>query len=184
MTTRTLMTAEEFAALPDEVPCRRDLVEGEVWTMAAASTKHGAIANELNWHVTTFVKQHRLGRVFTAETGFTLARNPDTVLGADVSFVRADRIPASGIPDRGFWEMVPDVVAEIVSPGDRAGEIARKRELYLRAGVLLVWIIDVPKRTIHVHRPGSEPRTLGEHDILDGEDVLPGFSLPLDSLWI
>jgi Uma2 family endonuclease len=184
MTTRTLMTAEEFAALPDDEPCRRDLVEGEVWTMAAASTKHGLIAGRLYIRVSIYVEQHEPGLTYVAETGFTLGRNPDTVLGGDISFVRAERLTPADILDSGFMEIAPDLVAEVVSPGDRAGEIAKTVELYLRAGVRLVWEVDPRRRVVKVHRAGSAERTLNAGDVLDGVDVLPGFSLPLATLWI
>ena len=184
MTTRTLMTAEEFAELPHDEPCRRDLVEGEVWTMASASTRHGLVANRLNTRISVYVEEHALGLTFAAETGFTLRRNPDTVLGGDISFVRAERLTPADIPDSGFMQIAPDLVAEIVSPGDRAGEIAKKVELYLRARVCLIWVVDPRRRTVKVHRPGSVERTLNAGDVLDGEDVLPGFSLQLESLWI
>lgn len=183
MTTRTLMTAEQFFDLPDEEPDRRDLVEGEVWEMAAASSRHGALGARLAWRIGTYVYAHGLGEVFGAESGFTLARNPDTVLGPDIAFVRGDRIPADGIPE-GFWEIAPDLAVEIVSPSDRPKKEAKKVDLYLALGVPLVWVVYPRGRTVVVHRPGVEPMTLHETDTLDGGAVLPGFSCPLAPLWV
>jgi Uma2 family endonuclease len=175
------MTAEQFFRLPDE-PCRRDLVEGEVWTMAAAGAEHGAIGARLIRRLGNYVEAHRLGETFSAETGFTLERNPDTVLAPDLAFVRAERLPETGIPS-DFWELAPDLVVEIVSPNDRAGQVAKKVSKWLQAGVLLVWVVYPRKRYVVVHEPGAPPRTLGDGDTLDGGTVLPGFSCPIKELW-
>lgn len=182
MVTTATMTAEQFFMLPNDQPCRRDLIEGEVWTMVAAGAKHRVVGARLNRRVGNYVEAHGLGETFIAETGFTLERNPDTVLAPDLAFVRADRIPESGIPD-DFWELAPDLVVEIVSPSDRAGQVARKVAKWLHAGVRLVWVIYPRTKTIVVHEPGAAPRTLGVHDTLDGGAVLRGFSCPLQDLW-
>jgi Uma2 family endonuclease len=182
MITQTLMTAEQFFELPDE-PCRRDLVEGEVWTVAAAGAEHGVIAGGLYRLLSNHVEVRQLGLTFAAETGFTLARNPDTVLAGDVAFVRADRIPDTGIPE-DFWEIAPDLVVEIVSPGDRPQKVAKKVALYLQAGVRLVWVVYPRKHTVVVHEPGTEPRALGDADTLEGAAVLPGFTCSVQRLWV
>src|SRR5947209_3343140 len=124
MTTRTLMTAEQFFAMPED-HLRHDLVRGEVWTMSLAGREHGKLAMRLGSRLNLYVEEHRLGEVAAAETGFILARNPDTVLGPDIAFVRAERIP-TGPVDAGLWPIAPDLAVEVVSPGDRPGEIATK----------------------------------------------------------
>ena len=100
MTTSTAVAAEQFLMLPDDL-CRRDLMEGEVRTVAAAGTKHGIIAIRLGGAIGNYADDRGLGLVFAAETGFTLARNPDTVLAPDAAFICADRIPANTSPE-GF----------------------------------------------------------------------------------
>src|SRR5438874_5926949 len=85
------------------------------------------------------------GWVFGAETGFRLARDPDVVLGPDVAFVRADRLPPPDQRER-FLELAPDLAVEIVSPTDRPGDVRAKVPAYLRHGVQLLWIIIEPRR--------------------------------------
>jgi Uma2 family endonuclease len=126
------------------------------------------------------VERERLGEVFTAETGFVLRRDPDTVRAPDVAFVRAERVPQARVP--GFPAMAPDLVAEVVSPYDRAVEVSGKALAWLDAGVRLVWVVDPENRTVTVHRPGGTTVLRGR-DQLSGEDVLPGFALPLEELW-
>ncbi|HWE94698.1 MAG TPA: Uma2 family endonuclease [Tepidisphaeraceae bacterium] len=173
MTISTIsVTAEELWAMPGDE--RRELVRGEVRTMAPAGFDHGAITNNLAFLLTAFTRGKSLGQILGAETGFILARNPDVVRGPDVAFVQASRIPASGRPVK-FWEGAPDLAVKVVSPSDTLEDVEEKVDDYLAAGTRMVWIVNPRRRTITVHRPGSNPVVLREADTLDGQDVLPGF---------
>jgi len=182
MTTSTAVTAEQFLLLPDDL-CRRDLMEGEVQTMAAAGTQHGIIAMRLGGAIGNYADDRGLGPVFAAETGFTLARNPDTVLAPDAAFLRAGRVPAGASPE-GFWEVAPDLVVEVDSPGDSLREVDAKVAAYLRHGVRLIWVAQPKRRVVLVYALGVAPRTLDAEAALDGGEVLPGFSYPLARLWV
>jgi len=111
-----------------------------------------------------------------------LRRDPDTVRAPDVAFVRTDRVPP---PDerRKFAELAPDLVAEVTSPSDRVGEVNSKVAQWLDAGVRLVWVVDPESRIVVAHQPGGVAHLLRGDDVLDGGDVLPGFSLPLRDLF-
>jgi Uma2 family endonuclease len=174
-----LMTAEQLLDLPDD-GMRHELVEGALRTIAPAGGEHGRIGARLLIRIGVFVEVQRLGEVFTAETGFWLERNPDTVRAPDVAFVRADRMPDARVP--GFVPLAPDLVAEVVSPNDRAVEVAGKALSWLDAGVRLVWVVDPENRTVTVYRPDGVGVLRGQ-DVLDGEDVMPGFALPLSEVW-
>lgn len=175
-----LVGVEEFARLPDDgVP--RELVNGVVRTMAPAGGLHGELGNNLSYEVTAHVRRNRLGAVFTAETGFRLRRDPDTVRAPDVAFVRAERLAAARVP--GFPELAPDLVAEVVSPHDRAVDVNEKALAWVDAGVRLVWVVDGANRSVTVHS-GSATVLLRENDSLNGADVLPGFSLRVSDLWV
>jgi Uma2 family endonuclease len=167
-----LLTAEDLWNMPGDQ--RRELVRGELRTMGPAGSEHGAIIINLSVLLAVYVRQHKLGVVFGAETGFVLARDPDVVRGADVSFVKALRIPRTGIPKK-FWEGVPDLAVEVVSPSDSLEEVEEKVDDYLNAGTALVWVVNPRRRTIAVHRSGQNPRILHEGGTLTGEDVIPGF---------
>jgi Uma2 family endonuclease len=110
------------------------------------------------------------------------AHNPDTVLGPDVAFVQAARVPPEGVPKK-HWPMAPDLAVDIVSPRDRAGEIARKVARYLHAGTQMVWVLYPEKRTVVVHERSGATRTLADGDTLDGGDVVPGFTCQVSALW-
>src|SRR5688572_3965126 len=155
------ITAEELFRMPGDQ--RRELVKGELRTMAPAGFEHGAIIINIAWRLADYVKRNDLGVVLGAETGYVLRRNPDTVRGADVSFVAIARIPAKRLPQK-FWEGAPDLAVEVMSPEDTANELGEKVGEYLSAGARLVWVVNPKRRTVTVHRPGSEPRILRGSD--------------------
>ena len=93
--TRTLMTAAELAALPDDGQ-RHELVAGELRTMPPSGGEHGGLAARFTIRLGHYVDEHQLGQVFVAETGFLLTTNPDTVRAPDVAFVCRERAEAVG----------------------------------------------------------------------------------------
>ncbi len=181
MATRTLMTAEELFWLPDTEE-RLELVRGELRRMAPGNPAHGRRAVRVAHLLLVYADEHGLGRVYGADTGFMLERNPDTVRAPDAAFVRAERIPPEGEPETGYWAIAPDLVVEVVSPSESRGDLEEKVADYLRAGTRLIWALHARTRSATVYRPGSAPQRLGEDDVLDGEDVLPGFSCRVGDL--
>jgi Uma2 family endonuclease len=175
-----LVTAEEFARLPDNGH-RYELVEGRIIEMPPPDIRHGVLADRMGAILVGFVERYGLGIVMT-ESGFKLAANPDTVRGPDLSFVRGERIPASGIPE-GYWPGAPDLVVEIRSPRNRYTEIRRKVDNYLGLGTSLVWVVDPKKRHVVQHVCGEAARTLAAGDRLDGGEVLPGFQCEVAALF-
>jgi Uma2 family endonuclease len=174
-----LMTAEQLLATP--VPNKRtELVRGVLVVREPASFWHGVVSAALTKLLTQHVDSQRLGRVVTAETGFTLERDPDTVRAPDVAFVRQERLPDPAA--RGFAELAPDLVAEVLSPDDRPGETLAKVGDWLNAGTRLVWIVDPARRRARVYRADGSETVLGEAGVLDGEDVVPGFSCGLGEI--
>jgi Uma2 family endonuclease len=174
-----LMTAEELlrAYFPDK---RTELVRGVLMVREPAGWLHGRVTMEVARQIANHVAAHGSGAVFTAETGFTLARRPDTVRAPDVAFVRSDRLPDSD--PRGFAELAPDLVVEVLSPDDRPGEVLAKVADWLTAGTRLVWIVDPERRLARVYRHDGSETIVTADGALDGEDVLPGFACPLASL--
>jgi Uma2 family endonuclease len=115
----------------------------------------------------TFVKQHKLGVCFVSEGSFRLASDPDTVRAPDVSFVRAEHTPASGIPRRGLWPGAPDLAVEMLSPSNPPGEMWRRIGDLLNAGTRLIWMIHPERRTAVVIRASGDILTLGEDGVLE-----------------
>jgi len=181
MATTTLMTADEFLRAPDSDQ-RHELIRGEVRSMPPAGGEHGHIGMEVAIPLGVAVKEQRLGKVFLAETGFRIARDPDTVLAPDVSFLRAERWAAMERP-RAFIEGPPDLAVEVVSPSDSAEEVHEKALAWLEAGVRLLWVVHPRGRTVTVYIPDRTARLLGVDDTLDGGEIVPGFRLPVRDIF-
>lgn len=175
----SLMTAEELLRL--NLPNKRtELVRGVLVVREPAGYQHGDVAMRLAAAIFAHVEAHRLGRVFAAETGFTLRRNPDTVRAPDVAFLSSARLPDP--PPRGFAELAPDLAVEVLSPDDRPGEVLEKVGDWLNAGARLVWVVDPIRVIARVYRADGTESILDHTDALRGEDILPGFEYPLSAI--
>src|SRR5439155_10375899 len=130
----------------------------------------------------TYIAEHKLGQGFAAETGFKIFQNPDTVRAPDAAFVSAARVP-SGEPPKGYEAIAPDLVVEVLSPGDSRREIEEKTQDWLEAGVRVVWNADPHRRTVVEHRAGGQTRILTGDDQLEADDVLPGFRCRVGDLF-
>lgn len=175
-----LLTAEEFAKLPDD-EWVSELVRGRVVDMPPPGFPHGDIHLELAARLLEFVKARHLGKVVVG-SGVILERDPDTVRAPDIS-VFLQRDGAAAFPPEGYTERLPELAVEIVSPSDRRPTVRRKAESYIAAGVALMWLVDPRDRTVRVYAAGVEPRVLGADDVIDGGDVLPDFSLPVADIF-
>ncbi len=174
-----LLTAEELfhLSIPDK---RAELVRGVLVVREPAGGRHGRIASNVAGELRTHVRAHDLGAVYAAETGFTLARHPDTVRAPDVAFVCRERLVS---PEPiGFPDLAPDLVVEVLSPDDRSGKLLAKIADWLSSGTRLVWVIDPERRLARVYRQDGTERIVAAEEMLDGEDVAPGFSCRLDAI--
>lgn len=174
------MTADELLAMPED-GIRRELVEGELREMTPPGERHGDAAQNINSSLDAHVRAHRLGRV-RPEIGYLLESDPDTVRAPDISFVRADRLPPGG-PVPGYSRGAPDLAVEVVSPHDRYSEVKAKVREYLAAGTRMVVVVDPEDRSVSVYRSGRDPVELDEAGVIDGEDVVPGWTLPVHDIF-
>jgi Uma2 family endonuclease len=179
----TGVTANDLAALSAD-GYRYDLVEGNLIRVSPAGFGHGRLAAEVVFRLGAFVAEHaQVWVVVGPETGFRLARDPDTVLGPDAAVVRRDRLPPAE-HQTGYLELAPDLAVEIVSPTDRWTTLSDKVEAYLSAGVRLGWVFEPNRRAVRVYTPQGERRLRADRgDALDGGDVLPGLQLALADLF-
>lgn len=174
---KTPMTWEEFLAAGEEWQ-RWELVDGEVEFMSPAGFRHGKVILNLGGQLAAYCKRHREWIASGADTAFTIAagnwRCPDSAL------VRAERFPGRELPE-GPAEFPPDVAFEVLSPGDTARRVARKRRQYQESGVMQVWI-DPEKRAAEVAYPDRASQYFDEERPLTIEGV-DGFTLDLTALF-
>ena len=175
-----IMTAEQLARV--DIPGKStELVRGRLVLSEPPGTFHGKLAGRLLLRVGAFVEAHHLGEVFGQDTGFKIASNPDTVRAPDLAFLGHERL--ARVARRGYAAVAPDLIAEILSPEDRPGEVRAKIAEWLSAGVRLAWELDPERRTAQVHRPDGTVSVVEARGELDGEAVLPGFRCELKDLY-
>ena len=173
-----LMTADDLLLLPDD-GYRYELDRGRLIRVSPSSTWPNTVAIEIASNLNSFVRPRKLGRVGGGEGGLLLSSDPDTVRAPDVWFIRAERLEGGRLPRRGYVRLAPDIAVEVMSPTDRHGDVLRKVGEYLAAGTRLVWVIYPESRVAVIYRPEGPPEIIGDDGVLDGEDVVPGFTMAL-----
>lgn len=182
MTTQAqTVTAEQLLRMPDD-GFRYELVRGELRKMAPAGHAHGRITVRLTWRLAQHVEAHDLGVVYAAETGFLLAVDPDVVRAPDVAFVRKERV-ALAAEARGYFPAAPDLAVEVISPGDTYAEVEEKVMVWLEAGTGMVLAVDARTRTVTRYRGLGDITILTEKDVIDGEEIVPGWTMPVADLF-
>jgi len=182
MSTTSLITAAELLELPTGMGKRYELVLGELRVMSPSGWRHGEVVGNLHSSLGHYVRQHNLGKVFGAETGFRLASDPDTVRAPDFAFIAKSNLPGH-VPEEGFWPGAPDLAVEVLSPSDRTGEVDEKIEAWLTAGTTAVWIVDPKLRTVTVYQSDNQVSVRAAGQMLDGGGVVRGFSCAVDELF-
>jgi len=179
MSSPAFMTAEQLLGV--SIPGRRvELVRGALIVREPAGLRQGRVVATLSRQLMDHVEANDLGQVYAGDTGFTLARSPDTVRAPDIAFIRRDRVPdpePSGYPD-----LAPDLAVEVLSPPNRPGETLAKVADWLSSGTSLVWVIDPERRQARVYRQDGTEAVVPGGEALRGEDLLPGFSCALDAI--
>ena len=141
------------------------------------------VNSRLASRLTAFVEQHGLGATFTQDLEYRCFPNSaSTSRKPDLTFIRSARIPPE-MWTLGSCPFPPDLAVEVVSENDTVVYLNRKLEEYFAVSIPLVWVIDPSSVTAWVLRAdGSAARLRGGQAVLDGEDVVPGFSCPLASI--
>jgi Uma2 family endonuclease len=172
------VTIDEFAEMPLEGIW--ELVDGEPVELSPAAGRSGWISANLVALLANHVRSGRLGWAFSAETGFVLFSDRQTVRSPDAAVVLSNRL--AELPD-SFVPMAPDLAVEVLSPSDRMADALAKVAMYLQAGTSLVWLVNPTTRKVMVFRSEMDPVTLGESDTLDGGDVLSNFTVPVAEIF-
>jgi Uma2 family endonuclease len=174
-----LTTAEELLRLP-RGRARHKLVRGELRTMPLFEMPEAHAISQLIHSLRNHACERRLGSVLPS-VGFQLETDPDTVRGPAIALITRERVRALGRTP-GYWPEAPALAVEVYAPSDLYSHVADRVADYLEHGTRLAWVLDARRRAVAVHRPGQPVRVLTGDDVLDGEDVVPGWTLPLSDL--
>jgi Uma2 family endonuclease len=171
---------------PDAEESLYEIVAGLRVEIPPMSAYAGKIASRLLTKLNNHAEAHQLGEA-VVETLFRLPLTEDRGRNRrpDVAFVSYQRWPTDRPQpeDANAWDVVPDLAVEVVSPHDLAEELLEKVLEYFRADVRLVWVVYPRQRLILVFESPTHVQALSQADTLDGGPVLPGFRLPLASLF-
>ena len=173
-------TAEELERIA--IPGRwTELVRGRLIVREPPGTYHGRVSANALLLLGAFVKARGAGTVVAQDTGFRIATDPDTVRAPDAAFLDVER--SKRITPSGYAAIAPNLVVEVLSPSDRPAEVLEKVADWLGAGVELAWVVDPERREVRVHRADGSLELLREGAVLDGEEVLPGFTCEVHELF-
>jgi Uma2 family endonuclease len=158
-----------------------ELVDGQIVEVCMSGLSNW-VGGKLLTRINNYLDDSAIGFAFPEGAGYAIwPSRPGHVRKPDVSFVEGRKLP-DGPPDGGWLYVVPDLAVEVVSPNDEAEELEQKLRDYRDAGIPLIWVIFPVARTALVIRHDRMRTELTDSDILQGEDVLPGFQVPISSL--
>ena len=169
-----LVTAEDLLAMPRGYGKRYELIKGELVEKMPTGMPHGLVVKWITFVLTEYEMATGYGKVVTGEPGYRLEFDPDTVRAPDVAWIAPGRIPPGM---QGYPNLAPDLVVEVLSPGQN---LADKALMWISYGSREVWVAQpVAPVSVTRYRHGRAPVTLYDDDVLNGGDLLPGFRIPV-----
>jgi Uma2 family endonuclease len=181
-TATSLLSAQEYMALPDSFDGPVELVKGVLVTMPPPWPRHGEICARISYLVQKYLEDHPVGRVLTNDSSMQTERDPDTVRGPDVSYYGYSRVPKGPLPP-GLLPAAAELFFEVRSPNDRWAELHAKAAEYLNAGVLTVCVVDDDSKSVQVFHANKPSQVLAVTDRLTLPEILPGFDVPVDRIF-
>lgn len=185
-TAQKLMTAEDFAQLPDPKSGEQmELIRGVVVMAPPANAGHGRRSYKVTNALEAFVARHNLG-LTSGEGGYRLSIDPDTVRAPDAAWIAFDRLPGGDFPEETYPDAAPNLAVEVMSTNDREVDIDEKVADYFAAGTERVWVVRPRQRTVTVHRPNGDSHRYTAADALSSDDAafpVGGFELPVSRIF-
>ncbi len=155
---------------------------GEIIIMAPTGSETGSLNMGISGELYLWNKEHKLGYSFDSNTGFTLSngaiRSPDTPY---ITKERWENLSKNDL--KGFAHICPDFIIELLSDSDSAKTLQSKMEEWMECGCTMAWMINPDKKETWIYRKNGEVEVKSFSSQLSGEDVLPGFTLDLESIF-
>jgi Uma2 family endonuclease len=174
----------DLRSVIDDENALYEIIDGQRVELAPMSILASQVASEIQIELGHYVKRNRLGRVVT-ETLFKLPLPMDRNRRLDVAFVSTATLAQAPQQEgsENAWEVMPDLMVEVISPNDNGEDIIDRVNEYFEAGTKLVWVVYPTSRLIFVFDSPRHNCILGVTDELDGGIVLPDFRIPIASLF-
>jgi Uma2 family endonuclease len=176
---RSVWTEAQLMSLPD-VGHKCEVVGGKL-VMTPAGFEHGDICTRISARLAIHVWKTKLGRVFDSSTGFWMKSG--NLRSPDISFVAARRLKGLKRLPEGFFRGSPDLAVEVLSPSDTVESVHDRIIEYFANDTRRAWLVSPVEKTVLVYHPSGPDRILKVGDSVDGEEVVPGFSLPLSEIF-
>ena len=186
---KTLSKVQNSSNVPPPIPIESDLIDCEKQTEIVngkeeikemSGAKAGGIATRLAVEIGFFLKTNKIGRVYGADTMFTIGKNDRM---PDVSFVANEKIPKKGEP-LTKWKFAPDLAIEVISPNDVYDKVFDKLNEYFAANVKEVWLVEPRFERVRVYNSPEESKTFYKTDEIKCKEILPDFTLNLSDIFI
>lgn len=178
---KRLLTAEDLFDLPDGGRWH-ELAKGELRETPIPGVLHGVVKARIGWLLMQLLEDRSLSHVVGMSSGVILRRDPDTVRGPDLYLFDGSRISREDVPE-GFFEIVPDLVVEVVSFQDLAEDLEERVQDWLDAGVRLLLVVYPRTRSITAFRGPHDIRHYHGDEEFDAGPVLPNFRYPASHLF-
>ncbi|MDZ4765869.1 MAG: Uma2 family endonuclease [Chloroflexota bacterium] len=175
-----LITVDEFeqiAALPENRDRLLELIDGVIEEKGMPTEPHSIADGNIYAALRRFVIARELGRVHI-EVRYCRPDDQKNARIPDVSYSSEER----PLVERGSVPEIPDIVVEIQSPDDRLKKLRNRIQWFLDNGAKLGWLLIPKSRLIEVY-DGEDVVILTDKDILSGGDVLPGFEIPVKTVF-
>lgn len=183
-TTVKKLTGDDVLAMPEEATTGMELIDGELVSiegkMSPTSWQHGKAEFRLATLLGNYADEHGVGEFVTGEVGFYTRGDQYSIRAADIAYIRRDRLPDNL---DGFLHTPPDMVVEIISPGNSASEMDAKILEWFDFGVTLVWLVYPRTQRLHVYTSPKQMHILSAEDMLEGGEVLPKFKIQVAEIF-
>jgi Uma2 family endonuclease len=171
---RTLTDWLAFVERPENADRHFELVHGEIIEKMPGTTENSRIPIEIAGHIFIYCRTNKLTYYLGGSDGTYLIN--EHVVAPDLAFKTTPF--TRGYPD----PVPPTFVVEVVSASETVSSIRKKRSIYLQAGILY-WEIYPEEQVVEIYEPGKPMRAVNATGTLDGDGVLPGWSIPAAELW-
>src|SRR5437016_3517089 len=167
------------------VPGKAEIVNGEIVIMSPTGAAPNYAASEIFVSLREYARQTRTGHAVADNAAFVVNLSNRKSFSPDAAFY-------SGTwPGMKFFDGAPDFAVEVRGEGDYGptaeAAIAKKRAEYFAASTLAVWDVNLLSQDVvklySIYSP-DVPRIFRRGDVADAEPGVPGWSMPVDDLFV